>query len=159
MVLDADVLTAFANEPDFLFADIESDTVFTPHEGEFRRLFPEIAKQEIGKVHQTTEAAQLSKAVIVYKGALTVIAHPDGRTILNTNAPPWLATGGTGDVLAGMITGLLAQSVPAFEAAAMATWIHGEAANLFGPGLIAEDLPDLLPPILANLLGRTGSDG
>ena len=150
MVLDADVLTAFSNERDFLFQNIQSNSVLTPHEGEFRKLFPELIDAPIGRVQQALEAAKQSRSIVVFKGNQTVIAAPDGRAFFNNGAPPTLATAGTGDVLTGIITGLLAQGVPAFEASAMAVWIHGEAAKQFGAGLIAEDLPDLLPSVFEN---------
>lgn len=154
--LDADALSAFAGIPGTLFAALEENrhvggaAILTPHEGEFSRLFPHQGSDP-SKAARAREAARLSGAVILLKGADTVIAHPDGRLILNAGAPPTLATAGSGDVLAGMIAGLLAQGVAALEAGAIAAWCHGEAARAFGPGLIAEDLPDRLPQVLARL--------
>lgn len=156
LVLDADGISSFRGRPETLFSlGAESgptNLVMTPHEGEFARVFPDIAsKSELGKAEKALAAAVRSRAVIVYKGADTVIAAPDGRTWINTNAPPWLATAGSGDVLAGIIGGLMAQGMPAFEAAAAGVWLHGEAGNHAGRGLTAEELPDALAAVLAGL--------
>lgn len=153
LVLDADALSVFENNPSELFVAIktrQAATVLTPHEGEFRRLFPDIA-QISSKLQRAQEAAAESGAIIVLKGADTIIADPNGTAVINENAPPFLATAGSGDVLAGIITGLLAQSMPAHAASCAGVWLHGEAAAMFGRGLIAEDLPELLPALLDNL--------
>ncbi|MBW8446072.1 MAG: NAD(P)H-hydrate dehydratase [Arenimonas sp.] len=144
LVLDADGITAFRDHPSALFEAFsagETRLVLTPHEGEFARLFPDIASDErLSKIGMALGAALRAHAVIVYKGPDTVIAAPDGRALVNTNAPPSLATAGSGDVLAGIIGGLLAQGMPAFEAAAAGVWHHGEAGNRAGRGLTAEEL-------------------
>jgi NAD(P)H-hydrate epimerase len=147
-VLDADALTSFSESPTALFAAVRSPCVMTPHAGEFARLFDTTGS----KLECARRAAQLSGAVILLKGADTVIAAPDGRATVNTNAPPYLATAGSGDVLAGMTLGLLAQGMAPLPAAAAAVWLHGAAGCHFGPGLVAEDLIETIPSQLRNLL-------
>ncbi len=149
LVLDADGISSFKDDPQQLF-DLfrgEPRLVLTPHEGEFARLFPDIGGDDgLGKVDKAVAAARRANAAIIYKGADTVIAAPDGRALINTNAPVWLATAGSGDVLAGIIGGLLAQGLPAFEAAAAGVWLHGEAGQRAGKGLTAEELAaEVLP--------------
>jgi ADP-dependent NAD(P)H-hydrate dehydratase / NAD(P)H-hydrate epimerase len=164
VVLDADALTSFADEPDALTAAIAKRAgraaVLTPHEGEFTRLFSMIEKNHKvkSKLEKARLAARASGAIILFKGADTVVAAPDGGACIAANAPATLATAGSGDVLTGMIAGLLAQGMPAFAATSAAVWLHGEAAREFGPGLISEDLPEVLPEVYRRLFAALGPD-
>ena len=163
LVLDADALTILSETPD-LFAALHQGCVLTPHAGEFARLFPDIAEKlaapaisgpAYSKVDATREAAARAGCVVLYKGPDTVIADPSGRCAINSahydRAAPWLATAGSGDVLAGFITGLLARGFSPFDAACTGAWLHVECALSFGPGLIAEDLPEELPKVFRAL--------
>ncbi len=159
VVLDADALTSFAREPQALFDKIKNPAVLTPHEGEFARIFPGLLESAASKIEAARAAAARANAVVLLKGNDTVIAAPPqdgnkGRAAINVNAPASLATAGSGDVLAGMICGLLAQGMAPFAAASAAAWLHGDAASRFGPGLIAEDLAEILPESLSNLRDR-----
>jgi len=158
VVLDADAMTSFAKGPQRLAEALKMRrrqvTILTPHEGEFSRFFMVLDKRAKSgsKLERARLAASLTGAIVLIKGADTVVAAPDGRASIAANAPAFLATAGSGDVLTGIATGLLAQGMPAFEAASAAVWLHGEAAALFGPGLIAEDLPEILPRVYRALL-------
>lgn len=151
LVIDADAITVFRDDPEELFSVLDRDDVLTPHPGEFERLFPGVMKGAPERITAARRAAEKAGAVILLKGADTVIASPDGRAAVNVNGSPWLATAGSGDVLAGFIGGLVAQGMDSFEAACAAAWVHAEAAELHGPGLISEDLPGLTPGVLRRL--------
>jgi hydroxyethylthiazole kinase-like uncharacterized protein yjeF len=151
LVVDADALTVFRDDPEALFSLLDRDDVLTPHVGEFERVFPGLLAAAPERISAARQAADAAGAVVLLKGPDTVVAAPDGRAAVNTNATPWLATAGSGDVLAGFVAGLMAQGMDSFEAACAGTWIHGETARGFGPGLISEDLPALAPAVLKGL--------
>lgn len=154
LVLDADGITAFENKPDELFDTHRSSAtalVLTPHEGEFKRLFPDIAEDNTSKIDKARKAAMRANAVVIYKGPDTVIAEPGGLAVINSNGTPFLATAGSGDVLTGIVCGLLAQGMAPFAAACASVWVHADAARRFGHGLIAEDLPAQLPAVWSSL--------
>ncbi|WP_091742563.1 NAD(P)H-hydrate dehydratase [Phenylobacterium immobile] len=151
LILDADAITIFRADSDELFSILDRDDVLTPHPGEFERLFPGLLAKSEHRIAAAREAAGIAGAVVLLKGSDTVIAAPDGRCAVSLNGSPWLATAGSGDVLTGFIGGLIAQGMDSFDAACAGCWIHAEAAELHGPGLIAEDLPDLAPEILRRL--------
>lgn len=150
-VLDADALTVFKDNPNELFSAIKSakkPCILTPHEGEFARIF----SIDSSRLERAKKSAEISGAVVILKGFNTVIAAPDGRVVINNNASPYLATAGSGDVLAGMCVGLLAGNMPAFEAACAVVWLHGEVGSKLGVGLIAEDIEEMLPKILSEIM-------
>jgi hydroxyethylthiazole kinase-like uncharacterized protein yjeF len=151
LILDADAITVFREDPEELFSLLDRDDVLTPHVGEFERLFPGLLAASSERIAAARTAAERAGAVVLLKGADTVIAAPDGRCAVNGNGSSWLATAGSGDVLAGFIGGLVAQGMESFEAACAGAWIHAEAAELHGPGLISEDLPGLAPAVLRRL--------
>ncbi|VAV97503.1 NAD(P)H-hydrate epimerase / ADP-dependent (S)-NAD(P)H-hydrate dehydratase, partial [hydrothermal vent metagenome] len=164
VVLDADALSAYADAPQDLFDMLHQDCVLTPHAGEFARLFPDLSERlceeplkgpAYSKVDATRDAAKRAGCVVLFKGPDTVIAAPDGRCSINSahyeRSAPWLATAGSGDVLAGFITGLMARRFAPMQAAETAAWLHVECARSFGPGLIAEDLPEELPKVFTAL--------
>jgi NAD(P)H-hydrate epimerase len=150
-VLDADALTSFKDEPQALFRLLHGAAILTPHEGEFERLFKGVLASSQNKIEAARAAAAMAKCTVLLKGPDTVIATPDGLATVNTHAPPTLATAGSGDVLAGFIGGLMAQGLDPYRAGSVAAWLHGDAAFQFGPGLIAEDLPEILPATLRAL--------
>lgn len=153
VVIDADALTVFAQQLEVLKTSIAAPCILTPHDGEFERLFGIAPGNQLHeRIEQTLWAAAQTGTVVLLKGAQTVIADPNGRVIVNQNAPATLATAGAGDVLAGIMTSLLAQGLPALEAAAAGCWIHSEAARMFGIGLIAEDIPEYIPAVLDQLM-------
>jgi len=151
IVLDADVFSNFSHDPDTLLSHLHSGCVLTPHEGEFNRLWGSRMGPLGDRLERARKAAQETGCILLLKGSGTIIAHPDGSAILNDNAPPWLATAGSGDVLAGMILGLIAQKMPVFAASAAAVWLHGQIASDFGLGLIAEDIIEGIPKVLQKL--------
>ncbi len=153
-VLDAEALTGFAEQPADLFKHLHKNCILTPHEGEFGRLFGAKVDLQADKVSRAVQAATLAGCAILLKGAETIIVQPGQKPIINRNAPPWLATAGSGDVLAGMILGLGAQQMPLFKAVAAAAWLHGEVAIDFGFGLIAEDLISGLAAVLQRVITR-----
>jgi ADP-dependent NAD(P)H-hydrate dehydratase / NAD(P)H-hydrate epimerase len=157
MVVDADALTVFRDDPGELFQALDRDDVLTPHLGEFERVFPGLLKQSPHRVTAVRRAAERAGAVVLLKGPDTVIAAPDGRCAVNLNGSPWLATAGSGDTLAGFIAGLIAQGMESFEAACAGVWIHAEAAGRHGPGLISEDLPELAVGVLKDLWAAPAS--
>jgi NAD(P)H-hydrate epimerase len=149
-ILDADALTAFEGDPATLFGATRSTDVMTPHTGEFRRLFPDIATDN--RAEAARRAADRAQCVVLLKGSETWVAAPDGRTLVNRHASPWLATAGSGDVLTGLICGLVAQGVSAFDAASMAAWLHGDIGVRAGPGLTADNMIGHIPLVLRGCL-------
>jgi hydroxyethylthiazole kinase-like uncharacterized protein yjeF len=159
LVLDADALSVFRDDPAELFSVLDRDDVLTPHAGEFERLFPGLLAAGPERITAVRAAAAKAQAVVLLKGPDTVVAAPDGRAAVNMNGTPWLATAGSGDVLAGFIGGLVAQGMDSFEAACAGVWIHAACAEAFGPGLISEDLPGLAAGVLKRLHDRVAGRG
>ena len=153
IVLDADALTCFAGQPAMLFASLHHQAVLTPHEGEFLRLFPDLLFAD--RPSAARAAAVRAGSVVLLKGPKTIVAAPDGRLALNGHASPWLATAGSGDVLTGIVCGLLAQCQDAFEAAAISAWLHGDIGVRYGPGLTADKMADLIPEVLKGCFSDT----
>jgi hydroxyethylthiazole kinase-like uncharacterized protein yjeF len=157
LVLDADALSVFAPDDGALAKLLTAETVLTPHAGEFERLFPGLLKSSANKVEAARQGARRASAVVLLKGFDTVVAHPDGRAIINTMASPFLATAGSGDVLAGVIGAQMAQGLSAFDAACAGAWMHGLAGVMAGPGMTAEDLDQELGKVIA-MLHKTWGD-
>ncbi len=156
-VIDADALTVFADKPALLRSVTHENCILTPHDGEFARIFPELADIE-DRAEKAQQAALLCRAIVVLKGKETVIASPQGGCVINTNGSGWLATAGTGDVLAGMIAGLAARELPElslFGSVCAAVWMHAEIGSRFGAGLISADMPGQIPELFSELLGRS----
>jgi hydroxyethylthiazole kinase-like uncharacterized protein yjeF len=151
LVVDADALTSFRADPSSLFSALDRDDVLTPHEGEFERVFPGLLGSTPHRVAAAQKAARRAGTIVLLKGYDSVIAAPDGRTAVNLNGSPWLATAGSGDVLCGFIAGLIGQGMDSFDATCAAVWIHGECAALHGAGLTSEDLPGLATTVLGRL--------
>jgi hydroxyethylthiazole kinase-like uncharacterized protein yjeF len=153
-VLDADALTVFNDSPAELFAQLRPGDILTPHLGEFERMFGDLLQSAPNKIEAVRQAAARAGCVVLVKGADTVIAEPGGYAIVNTHATRWLATAGSGDVLAGILAGFMTQGVETMLSGAMAAWIHGEAGRRVGAGLVAEDIERQLPDILSALHGE-----
>jgi hydroxyethylthiazole kinase-like uncharacterized protein yjeF len=156
-ILDADALTAFEGDPATLFGATGPYDVMTPHMGEFRRLFPDISTDNTAEA--VRRAADRAQCVVLLKGSETWIAAPDGRALVNRHASPWLATAGSGDVLTGLICGLVAQGVPAFDAASIAAWLHGDIGICGGPGLTADNMIGHIPLVLRGCLHDASKHG
>jgi ADP-dependent NAD(P)H-hydrate dehydratase / NAD(P)H-hydrate epimerase len=151
LVLDADAITVFAGQANALRSQLSAPSVLTPHTGEFERLFPGVLAASRNKIEAARAAVAAVNAVVLLKGADTVVAAPDGRAVVNIHATPFLATAGSGDVLAGIVGGLLAQGLDPFDAACAATWMHGDSGLRAGPGLTAEDLDTALRDVIRDL--------
>lgn len=157
IVIDADAITVFEDGTEHLFNGLHPHSVMTPHEGEFTRLFPDIKLDD--RVAAAIEAGCRSGAVLLLKGPQTIIAAPDSEFALNDHASPWLASAGSGDILTGLVCGLLAQGLPAFDSACIAAWLHGDIGRRFGPGLTADDMPAQIPLVLQGCLAESAEHG